>query len=95
LLSKSLGEIRSGNLSAAVNSLNRLVKLAPNEPQYKNLLAKTKTQLEFENWYRFQQKADPADVAEVSEAMGEPGTTPEVARQKFLLWVNSVQWEKR
>jgi hypothetical protein len=95
LLNKSLSEIRSGNLAGAVNSLTRLVALAPGESGYKALLDKTRGQLEFENWYRFQQKADPADIKEVSQVMGEPGATPEAARQKFLLWVNSGKWEKK
>jgi hypothetical protein len=95
LLNKSLSEIRAGNLSAAVASITRLVALVPEEPRYRTLLDKTKGQLEFENWYRFQQKADPSDTAEVAAAMDEPGATPESARQKFLLWVNSVHWDKR
>lgn len=96
LLKKSLGEIRAGNLAAAANSLTRLTALAPGNDGYKALLDKTKAQLEFENWYRFQQKADSADVPEVSQAMDQPpGTTPEAAREKFLIWVNSCKWDKR
>lgn len=54
LLNDSLARIKSGDLSSAARTLEQLVKVAPEEPGYSQLLAIVRRQLQAESWYRYQ-----------------------------------------
>ena len=54
LLKDSLREIKAGDLSGASDTLAKLVRMAPYEPRYAQLLAIVRRQQEKQNWYRYQ-----------------------------------------
>ncbi len=54
LLNASLKEIKSGNLPAAAELLEQLVRLAPEEPRYCQLLSLVRHKSQVESWYRYQ-----------------------------------------
>ena len=54
LLKDSLKHIKAGDLSSASDTLAKLVRMAPYEPRYAQLLALVRRQQEMQNWYRYQ-----------------------------------------
>jgi hypothetical protein len=56
LLKASLKEMKSGNLPAASDLLEQLIRLAPEEPRFAQLLALVRRQLNAESWYRYQRQ---------------------------------------
>jgi len=56
LLNESLREIKAGDLTSACDTLTKLVRLAPSEPRYAQLLVMVRRQQQMQSWYRYQSR---------------------------------------
>lgn len=56
MLTDSLQQMKAGNLEAAECTLDQLVRMAPEEPRYSQLLAMVRRQKQMQSWYRYQQR---------------------------------------